>query len=61
MAGQGLRRVSYKQEGEGRRVAGEQEGQELRTLTFGDRTISYDTGLNCIPKYGEHPKFASTE
>ena len=64
MAGQGLRRVSYKQEGEGRRgVAGEQEqeGQELRTLTFGDRTISYDTGLNCIPKYGECPKYASTE
>ena len=56
MAGQGLRRVSYKQEGDRRRVVAgeqEQEGQELRTLTFGDRTISYDTGLNCIPKYGK--------
>ena len=58
MAGHGLRRVSYKQEGQ---VRGEQEGQELRTLTFGDRTISYDTGLNCIPKYGKWPKYASTE
>ena len=53
MAEHGLRRVSYKQEGRVRRVGGEQEGQELRTLTFGDRTISYDTGLNSIPKYGE--------
>ena len=62
MAGHGLRRVSCKQEGEVRRLTGgEQEGQELRTLTFGDRTISYDTGLNCIPKYGEWPKYASTE
>ena len=62
MAGQGLRRVSYKQEGQvTRKVAGEQEeerGQELRTLTFGDRTISYDTGLNCVPKYGEWSKYA---
>ena len=61
MAGHGLRRVSYKQEGQVRRVAGEEEGQELRTLTFGDRTISYDTGLNCIPKYGEWSRYATTE
>jgi len=25
----------------------------MRTLTFGDRTISYDTGLNCVDKTGD--------
>ena len=50
MADQGLRRLSCRQEVPVRRLA---EEQELRTLTFGDRTISYDTGLNCVPKYGE--------
>ena len=52
MADQGLRRLSCRQEVPVRRLA---EEQELRTLTFGDRTISYDTGLNCVPKYGEQP------
>ena len=52
MADQGLRRLSCRQEVPVRMLA---EEQELRTLTFGDRTISYDTGLNCVPKYGEQP------
>ena len=52
MADQGLRRLSCRQEVPVRKLA---EEQELRTLTFGDRTISYDTGLNCVPKYGEQP------
>ena len=52
MADQGLRRLSCRQEVPVRRLA---EEQELRTLTFGDRTISYDTGLNFVPKYGEQP------
>jgi len=31
----------------------------LRTLTFGDRTFSYDTGLNCVSKPGVEGRFAS--
>jgi len=48
MAGHGLRGVNIRQ----RLDEDELDGQELRTLTFGDRTISYDTGLNFAPKYG---------
>ena len=49
MAGHGLRGVNIRQ----RLDEDELDGQELRTLTFGDRTISYDTGLNFAPKYGK--------
>ena len=54
MAGHGLRGVNIRQ----RLDEDELDGQELRTLTFGDRTISYDTGLNFAPKYGERSKQA---
>ena len=54
MAGHGLRGVNIRQ----RLDEDELDGQELRTLTFGDRTISYDTGLNFAPKYGEWSKQA---
>ena len=54
MAGHGLRGVNIRQ----RLDEDELDGQELRTLTFGDRTISYDTGLNFAPKYGEWSKHA---
>ena len=52
---EGMRTLTQDMEGlEGMRtLTKDMEGLEgMRTLTFGDRTISYDTGLNCMGRLG---------